>query len=171
MLRTKFLPYLAILVAGVIVVWAGLSLTSNTVIANIIETSQELSDELPDEQSAGPLDGMTFSGELGLSGKPKDITDSFVFSNGTFISKECEFRCKYPASPYFVRTKGDSTEFVSESRCPYKDAKIIWSGTIKDGIIKGVSTWTVKRWYWTVEDKFEFEGRLIAQSTPAVSTK
>lgn len=163
MTRTKVLAFLSVLVAVVVVSWVGLSATSNSVIANMIETTEEL--------GAGPLDGKMFTGELGLSGKPKDIKDSFVFANGTFISKECEFRCKYPASPYFARTRGSVTEFVSESRCPYKDAKIVWRGTIQDGIIKGVSTWTIKRWYWTIEDRFEFEGRLITQAAPVASAE
>lgn len=161
MTRTKILPYLAVLAAIVVVSWFGLSVTSNPVTENMIETTDEL--------GAGPLDGMKFTGELGLPGKPKDIKDSFVFANGMFISKEYELRCKYPASPYFARTNQGMTEFVSESRCPYKDAKIVWRGTIQEGIIKGVSIWTVKRWYRTVEDRFEFEGRLIKQSIPLAS--
>ncbi len=118
---------------------------------------------------AGPLDGMTFSGALGPEGKPKDIADSFVFENGSFVSKECELRCKYPPRPYFVRVNGSKTEFISETQCPYKDARIVWRGTIEGGRIKGKSTWIVKRWYWTVEDTFEFEGELVsAASSPAV---
>ena len=74
-----------------------------------------------DEIITGPLDGMTFNGALGPDGKPKDVPDSFVFENGTFVSKECEIRCKYPARPYFVRTNGDRIEFISETKCPYKD--------------------------------------------------
>ena len=66
----------------------------------------------------GPLDGLTFQGALGPDGKPKDIPDIFVFENGTFVSKECELRCKYPARPYFVRINGSKTEFISETQCP-----------------------------------------------------
>lgn len=112
----------------------------------------------------GPLDGMTFVGALGPDGKPKDIPDSFVFENGTFVSKECELRCKYPARPYFVRIDGSKTEFISETRCPYKDAKIVWRGTVEGNTIKGKSTWVVKRWYWTVESTFEFEGKLASDT-------
>jgi len=116
----------------------------------------------------GPLDGMTFTGALGPDGKPKDIADSFVFENGTFVSKECELRCKYPARPYFVRVNGNKMEFISETQCPYKDAKIVWRGTIEGDRITGKSTWVVKRWYWTIEDTFEFEGKLVpASTTPA----
>ena len=109
---------------------------------------------------AGPLDGLSFVGALGPSGKPKDIVDRFVFENGTFVSKECELRCEYPARPYFTRVDGDRIEFISETRCPYKDASIIWRGTVENGRIRGYSSWTARRWYWTVESTFEFEGEL-----------
>ena len=112
---------------------------------------------------SGPLDGMAFVGALGPDGEPKDIPDAFVFENGTFVSKECELRCKYPARPYFVRVNGTKTEFISETQCPYKDAKIVWRGTVEGDTIKGKSTWVVKRWYWTVENTFEFEGKLTEQ--------
>lgn len=118
----------------------------------------------------GPLDGLRFRGAIGPDGKPKDIPDLFVFEDGNFVSKECELRCKYPARPYFVRKVDNRTEFISETRCPYKDATIIWRGTIEGDIIKGKSTWIVKRWYWTIEDTFEFEGKLIKSSPATDST-
>lgn len=117
----------------------------------------------------GPLDGLVFSGAVGPDGKPKDIPDSFVFENGTFVSKECELRCMYPARPYFVRINGSKTEFISETKCPYKDARIVWRGTIEGDRIKGKSTWVVKRWYWTVENTFEFEGKLLDKAVSTVN--
>ena len=126
------------------------------------------SGSITEESFAGPLDGMVFEGALGPDGKPKDIADTFVFANGTFVSRECELRCKYPARPYFVRVNGNKTEFISETQCPYKDAKIVWRGTVEGDRIKGKSTWVVRRWYWTVENTFEFEGKLVSgQSTQA----
>lgn len=114
---------------------------------------------------AGPLDGLTFVGALGPSGKPKDTADRFVFENGTFVSKECELRCEYPARPYFTRVDGDRIEFISETRCPYKDATIVWRGTVENGRISGHSSWMARRWYWTVETTFEFEGELVATTS------
>ena len=125
----------------------------------------------PEASIPGPLDGMTFTGALGPDGKPKDVPDSFVFENGTFVSKECELRCKYPARPYFVRSNGNRIEFISETKCPYKDAKITWRGTIEGDRITGKSTWVVKRWYWTVENSFEFEGKLASKPASTVSTE
>ncbi|HKJ52233.1 MAG TPA: hypothetical protein VKB27_12060 [Gammaproteobacteria bacterium] len=111
----------------------------------------------------GPLDGRVFSGALGPDGEPKDVPDTFVFKNGTFASQECESRCNYPARPYFVRVDGDRVEFISETKCPYKDATIIWRGTVEGDRLTGKSTWVVKRWYWTIEDTYAFEGRLVAE--------
>lgn len=117
---------------------------------------------------SGPLDGLTFLSDLGQVGKPADIEDNLVFSDGMFVSTECESRCNYPASPYFVRKRDEALEFVSETRCPHKDATIVWRGTIENGIIKGESTWTLKRWYWTVEKKFWFEGKLSEQTVSVI---
>ena len=163
MRRSNLVLGLVVVLAASAIGWLGLSIASNPKISYAIEDTEE--------SGSGPLDGMTFTGALGPSGKPKDIEDSFVFANGTFVSKECESRCKYPARPYFVRSNGNQTEFISETQCPYKDARIIWRGTIQGDKIKGVSTWTVKRWYWTVENNFEFEGKLTERLTPVANTE
>ncbi len=115
---------------GVILVLAsGLQIT----VAN--EDSSTVVTPETEEAVPGPLDGLTFSGALGPDGEPKDIQDVFVFENGTFVSKECELKCKYPARPYFVRINGSKTEFISETRCPYKDARIVWRGVVVGGRI------------------------------------
>ena len=163
MRRPKSILSLAIL--GLIVVGAWFVLPRNTETASVESTANSSAD------ARGPLDGMTFTGALGPDGKPKDVPDTFVFANGTFVSKECEQSCKYPARPYFVRRHNDQTDFVSETKCPYKDAKIVWRGTVKGDTITGVSTWTVTRWYWTVEKNFEFAGKLAKQPSPAASTQ
>lgn len=38
------------------------------------------------------------TGAPGPDGKPEDTPDSFLFENGTFVSKEPELRYKYPSS-------------------------------------------------------------------------
>jgi hypothetical protein len=119
---------------------------------------------------SGPLDGLVFVGELGPEGKPRDVSDTFVFDNGTFVSKECELRCKYPPRPYFVRVDGARTEFISETKCPYKDAWITWRGTVEGDTVRGKATWVVKRWYWTIEDTYEFEARLVTDSAVSANS-
>ena len=161
----RFDTIFAILLGVVLILTSGLQITA----ANEDSSSTVAQDT--EESVPGPLDGLTFRGALGPDGKPKDIQDIFVFENGTFVSKECELRCKYPASPYFVRVNGSKTEFISETQCPYKDAKIVWRGTIEGDQIKGKSTWVVKRWYWTVENTFEFEGKLTEKKLTSVNTE
>lgn len=112
----------------------------------------------------GPLDGMVFEGMLGPDGQPKDVSDTFVFEGGTFVSKECELRCDYPARPYTAARVGDAWQFESTTRCPYKDATIVWRGSVSGDRIEGMATWTIRRWYWTVTRDFAFEAQL-QQST------
>ena len=125
--------------------------------------------DVTQEFGSGVLDGMTFASELGPVGKPADVKDVLVFENGMFVSMECERQCNYPASAYFVRSRGDVTEFISETRCPHKDATIVWRGEVTDGRIKGVATWTTNRWYWTLERDIAFEGTLADPSSPVAS--
>lgn len=152
--------------AGIIAgagLWLGVSGSGDSVVAGVAEASGPA--------ASGPLDGRSYVGSLGLVGGRKDVKDTFVFANGTFASAECETLCKYPASPYFLRKTAEGSEFVSISKCPYKDATIIWRGTIKGDTLSGVSTWRLKRWYWTVEKKFTYTGKLVGPQTPLASAQ
>ncbi len=135
---------------------------------SVFDSTHSVAEEANKTMDQASLDGMTFTAALGPDGKLKDVEDRFVFANGTFVSKECELRCEYPARPYFVRMSGDGTEFLSETKCPYKDATIVWRGTVKGDAIEGVATWTIKRWYWSIEKKYSFSGKL-ERSTPALA--
>jgi len=118
-----------------------------------------------DAGGSGILDGMTFTGQILRDGKPVvDVVDKWVFANGTFLSTECAVRCNYPRAPYYIRRQGDAIEFVSESHCVDKDAKIVWRGTISGSEVKGIKVWTISRWYWTLEKEFDFEGTMVEDS-------
>ena len=107
------------------------------------------------------LEGKTFSGELGLDGKPASATDLLVFNDGMFISKGCEQRCGYTAAKYQISAKGDHFEVISETPCLKSDATILWQGKVKGDEIEGSFTWVNKRWYCTFEKKFWFKGKLV----------
>lgn len=117
----------------------------------------------------GILDGMEFTGKVGLIGKPIDIEDTWSFANGTFVSTECETQCRYPRVPYYVRQQSEAVEFIGETYCLDKDAKISWHGVVSNGKIKGTFTWHIARWYWTVEKKFWFEGNLTRQTDASIT--
>ena len=120
---------------------------------------------------SGILDGKAFIGKVGIVGKPLDIDDTWNFASGTFVSTECETRCRYPRAPYYVRQQAGVVEFVGETYCLDKDAKISWQGTVSDGTIKGTFTWNIDRWYWDIEKKFWFEGKLTRQVDEAVANQ
>lgn len=106
------------------------------------------------------LDGKVFEGEFGMVGKQEARgTDSWTFQEGMFASENC-IECGFPESPYWVAFKEDETTFRASTQCPVSDATITWRGTIEDGRIEGVYTWTKERWYWTIEKEFWFRGTL-----------
>ena len=115
-------------------------------------------------QSPGPLDGYIFTGELGPVGKPADATDTWIFEDGSFVSKSC-LQCGFPQSGYTAQVRAGEVEFKTKTRCPVSDAVIVWEGTVKKGEIEGVFTWTKKRWYRTVRKKFWFKGKLADTSS------
>jgi hypothetical protein len=159
----KFISFFGILAAFLLGNWI--------LLADESVTEESDAPQVQHPVSSGILDGMTFASDLGPVGKPADVKDNLVFDNGMFVSTECERRCNYPASAYFVRKKGDATEFISRSRCPSKDATIVWSGEVKDGKIKGIATWTSSRWYWTVETDIAFEGTLTERASPIANVE
>jgi len=150
--------------------WPVAVLAAVSMLGSISASGSESNSAEDAKIAAGPLDGLVFEGALGPDGEPKDTLDTFVFENGTFVSRECELRCKYPARPYFVRVNGNRTEFISETKCPYKDARITWRGTVEGDRLKGKAIWLVKRWYWTIEDTYEFEARLIPDPAASANT-
>jgi len=114
------------------------------------------------------LDGKSFSGELGLLGKPASATDLLLFNDGMFISKGCEEKCGYTAAKFQVRAEEGSLIVKSETPCLKSDATIIWQGTVKGDEIEGTFTWINKRWYWTFEKEFWFKGKLVNSNTAKI---
>jgi len=161
--RTKSIFLMSLMLLSLSSIWPIFSWASDSNKDDPVDTSETVSSEI--------LDGMTFIGELGPKGKPADVKDTFVFEDGNFVSKECEARCKFPARPYFIRHVGNTIEFISETRCPYKDAKIIWRGSVDGKKIKGVYHWRSERWYWTIEKEFWFEGILVENTTSDIGSQ
>jgi len=137
-------------------------------------TSLKAADTVPTEnQSPGTpqisiLEGKSFSGELGLLGKPASATDLLLFNEGMFVSKGCEKRCGYTAAEYQIRAEGGYYEVISETPCLKSDATIIWQGTVKGDEIEGTFTWINKRWYWTFEKEYWFKGKLIESNVAEI---
>lgn len=108
---------------------------------------------------SGVLDGQTFTGEYGLVGKSAHGTDTWIFRNGSFLSKGCE-ECGFPESGYAAYSEAGGVSFKTTTNCPVTDAQIVWEGTVNNGKIEGVWTWTKKRWYRTIRKQFWCRGSI-----------
>ena len=107
------------------------------------------------------LEGKAFAGELGQLGKPGMAEDLLIFQDGMFISEKCQKKCGYTAGPYWMRLTEDGVKVRAETPCLKSDATIVWNGTVKGDEIEGTFTWTSRRWYWTIEKEFWFNGKLV----------
>lgn len=126
---------------------------------------------VPGQPGEAGLDGRVYRVRLGPEGGTLDVTDHLTFDQGLLLSEECLRRCNYPARPYFLRRSSGVVEFISETRCPGKDAWITWRGRVhEDGRIEGHFTWRVERWYWSVEKRFRFDG-VVTDETARLSAR
>lgn len=117
------------------------------------------SDQRIAQGGAGVLDGQTFTGEYGLVGKSAHGTDTWIFRNGSLLSKGCE-ECGFPESGYAAYSEVGGVSFKTTTNCPVTDAQIVWEGTVNNGKIEGVWTWTKKRWYRTIRKQFWCRGSI-----------
>ena len=111
------------------------------------------------DRAPGPLDGQSFKGEFGRIGEPAHDVDTWVFKDGSFWSENC-LECGFPRSVYLTESGSGAVDFRTVTNCPVSDARIIWEGTVDDGRIEGIFTWTKKRWYRTVRKQYWFKGTL-----------
>lgn len=112
------------------------------------------------------LDGKSFETRLGPMGEPADVDDLLVFENGQFVSRECERSCGYSKVEYWVRAQADGVQMRADVPCADSGAVMYWRGTVRGNEIEGSFTWVNKRWYWTFEKEFWFEGRLVETNQP-----
>ncbi|SHG86599.1 hypothetical protein [Marivita hallyeonensis] len=123
-------------------------------------TPREVVLPLSDPAGQGALDGLRFDTVMGLQGKPPEFKDYVQFSDGLFMSRECEDRCNYPPSAYLTREVDGGTAFIVEAYCPTKSTTMVWRGAVRGDSVQGTVTWTSKRWYWDTEQVLEFRGNL-----------
>jgi hypothetical protein len=101
----------------------------------------------------GALDGKTFVGEMGESGKDKGDKDELIFKDGKFSSAACE-KYGFGDAPYTATVTGDTTTFETET-VSAKEGKMKWTGTVTGDKLDGTATWDkdgqapVEYWYKT----------------------
>ncbi|MEW6144461.1 MAG: hypothetical protein AB1598_05530 [Thermodesulfobacteriota bacterium] len=105
------------------------------------------------EAQEGALDGKTFTGEMGETGKDKGDKDELVFKDGKFSSVACE-KYGFGDAAYTTTTSGGTTTFEADT-VSAKEGKMHWSGTVKGDELTGTAVWTkegqapVEYWFKT----------------------
>jgi hypothetical protein len=105
------------------------------------------------------LDGRTFRGPGGAIGKLAQREDVFLFRGGEFLSRNCQ-EYGFTAGPYWVREAGGVIHFRAELKSP-EHGVMVYEGRVRGDQLEANFTWTKKRWYWTIERDFWFEGRRV----------
>jgi hypothetical protein len=103
----------------------------------------------PAVAASGLLDGKTFTGSIGLKGKPADGKDDLIFANGMLHSTACD-AYGFTPGPYVAVRSGDVTTFTATTRSP-KEGTINWQGTVRNGVLEGTFTCKktlIRRNYW-----------------------
>jgi hypothetical protein len=104
--------------------------------------------------AAGDLDGQTYTGMIGESGKAGD-PDNFIFTDGTFRSTACD-QYGYSEAPYTV-TEDDGKTTFSSTTVNKGGATMAWHGTVTGNAIEGTAVMTPKegepQTFWFKGDK------------------
>lgn len=103
------------------------------------------------------LDGMRFTGQTGEQGKGDHHQDTIIFENGVFRSLDCE-EWGFGPAPYTVARDGDSYRFSAVLPSPNRGT-LEWKGTIRGDTATAKFRWLHKRWYWTIDRHYWFEGK------------
>jgi hypothetical protein len=95
---------------------------------------------------SGTLDGKTFVGQSGKTGKKSSAEEKLSFQNGKLYSVGCA-KYGFGESDYTTKVEGDSIHFKSNMVNP-NNGEIAWEGTVQGDKIEATFVWTKKRWYW-----------------------
>lgn len=115
-----------------------------------------ISDTAENAAAAHVLDGKKFVGPTGEKGKKVHHEDILHFNDGMFSSSEC-FQYGFSSGPYTATVDANGIKFRAET-ISRTHGKMVWQGTLKDGILDVTYTWTKKRWLWTTFREYWFKG-------------
>lgn len=92
-------------------------------------------------ETADPLDGKTFVGEIGEKGKKEgQYEEKMSFKDGEMVSSACS-SLGFARFPYTATQKGDVVEFVAEATNP-TEGTLRWAGVVKGDSLNATSVWT-----------------------------
>ncbi|HET6267555.1 MAG TPA: hypothetical protein VFG11_07545 [Acidobacteriota bacterium] len=90
--------------------------------------------------AAGLLDGKTFDGLSGMTGKEAADKDTLSFADGKLHSSSCD-QYGFKPSDYTAHKDEDKIKFESTSDSE-KEGKIVWKGTVTGDSIEGTMVWS-----------------------------
>lgn len=106
--------------------------------------------------STAILDGRRYRAHtLGKDGQPEG-DDVLVFRAGNFSSSSCA-PYGFGEGPYWIRTQGDTIQFLAETTSP-THGTILWKGSVRGDRLEASYVWTKVRWYWTIRREYRMVG-------------
>lgn len=114
-------------------------------------------------EASGRLDGMTFTTTMLVDQYDAPFEDVIRFRDGMFHSAECQHACDFGWTAYYTREEGDGIAFTATYVCETSPQTVRFEGRVTGDGIEGKAFWQVERFYWTVERRATYTGRL----TPA----
>ena len=115
---------------------------------------------VPPAKLTDSMQGMQFAGPLAVKDETNPPNDVLSFKDGEFSSKACH-RYGFTAAPYWVRRDDDGLHFRAELTSP-ENGTMRFEGIYDGETLQATALWTKERWYWTIEQKFQFTGRPIS---------
>ena len=109
--------------------------------------------------SHGRLDGLRFIGTFAPENENAGRRDTLFFSDGHFWSAIC-VPCGFSPGVYWVRGVGDAIHFRGRMESPERGT-FTFIGVVHDGRLSAKIHWRKKRWYWSLERDFHFEGKAV----------
>lgn len=108
------------------------------------------------------LQGLRFIGPLAVGGNKKLGKEVLTFKGGKFSSQLC-LQFGFSPAPYWVRRDAQGLHFEAELQSP-EQGTMKFEGVFDGEAMSATALWTKTRWYWTIEQKFQFTGRLLQHS-------
>jgi hypothetical protein len=104
------------------------------------------------------LDGKTFFVRTGEKGKEADHDDYLIFRDGMCVSSGCVEQ-NFGTSAYSADADVGGIRFRAKTVSPTHGA-MIWEGTVRGDAVDATARWVHKRWYWSIDRSYLYQGRL-----------
>jgi hypothetical protein len=106
------------------------------------------------------LDGKTYYVKAGEKGKDPDHDDYLTFQGGMFTSSGCVESWNFRNASYSATTEGGGIRFRAQL-VSTTHGIMTWEGTVQEDTVDATARWVHKKWYWTIDQEFSYQGRRV----------